>query len=304
MSYNPGYSSAFSMAFDSERGFAVLYKAGAIVQEYPLPSIPVSEVWHYGGRGWAKCIVSESLIPSSRPEPRARSNAAIAFDAARRETVLFGGLVGFNQSYSGETWTWDGSSWSQRLVTGPTPRAGHAMVYDSRRGVVVLFGGSGSEAPTISTWEWDGASWAHRSTPISPPAQYGHVMAYDANRGVTVLFSRGALSGPLSETWEWNGDTWTRRAPVHSPLPALGPRWPSTATAKSACSSEGRRNPGSTCWILGNGMARTGRSAAPRSSQLDALSTEWCTTPNAARSSCLAVITRSRFRSPILGNTP
>ena len=39
----------------------------------------------------------------------------MAFDSARKVTVLFGG-----GSYNGDTWEWNGSAWTQRVVSGPS----------------------------------------------------------------------------------------------------------------------------------------------------------------------------------------
>ncbi|MCH8271508.1 MAG: hypothetical protein IH985_09915 [Planctomycetes bacterium] len=54
---------------------------------------------------------------------------------------------------NGETWEWDGTSWTLAATTGPSPRNRHAMAYDSVRGVTVLFGGDDG-APNGETWEW------------------------------------------------------------------------------------------------------------------------------------------------------
>lgn len=70
----------------------------------------------------------------------ARYDHAMAYDSARHVTVLFGGTTSSSEA-SAETWEWDGITWSQRHVTGPSPRSGHAMAYDASRGVTVLFGG-------------------------------------------------------------------------------------------------------------------------------------------------------------------
>jgi hypothetical protein len=46
--------------------------------------------------------------------PPARSRASMAYDAARDVTVLFGGIdCGSPFSDCGDTWTWDGTQWSQ-----------------------------------------------------------------------------------------------------------------------------------------------------------------------------------------------
>ena len=91
-------------------------------------------------------------------------------------------------------------------------RSGHAMAYDSARGVTVLFGGSTNNGYSGETWEWNGAIWTQRAV-SGPSSRYFHAMAYDAARGVTVLFGGlDSTNSNNSETWEWNGVVWTQRA--------------------------------------------------------------------------------------------
>lgn len=109
-------------------------------------------------------------------------------------------------------------SWRFRGTDGPTPRAHNSMVYDSCRGVVVLYGGENfaDEPPTLSrdTWEWNGSQWSLRSTD-GPTVQFSFSMAFDSDRCVTVLFGgnhwNGSIATYLRETWEWDGTTWTQR---------------------------------------------------------------------------------------------
>jgi hypothetical protein len=115
--------------------------------------------------------------------------------------------------------------WIQRVSTGPSPRLGHAMAYDSARGVTVLFGGN--LAPGVfrsgETWEWNGNtnSWTERHPVLSPSPRYFHAMAYDSARGVTVLFGGDTHNdAPNGETWEWNGSDWALRCTC-GPSPRL-----------------------------------------------------------------------------------
>ena len=71
----------------------------------------------------------------------------MAYDSARGRVVLFGGDDG---NYDDETWEWDGSVWTQRIIAGPSPRYFHAMAYDSGRARLVLFGGR----DLGDTWEY------------------------------------------------------------------------------------------------------------------------------------------------------
>lgn len=104
-------------------------------------------------------------------------------------------------------------AWTQRAVSGPSPRLSHAMAYDSAHGVTVLFGGHLlGNAVSGETWVWNGTAWTQRQV-SGPSPRSGHAMAYDAVRGVTVLFGGQDAAGDKNrETWEWNGSTWTLRA--------------------------------------------------------------------------------------------
>src|SRR5262245_26789082 len=62
----------------------------------------------------------------------------------------------------------------------PGPRINHAMVYDSVRGRVVLFGGIARDNTSEygDTWEWDGFRWERVAT-NGPAPRSKHAMAYD-----------------------------------------------------------------------------------------------------------------------------
>jgi len=131
----------------------------------------------------------------------------MAFDSQRGRTVLFGGKD--DSSPFGDTWEWDGSTWTQVATTGPSPRFAHAIVYDSQRARTVLFGGYFILG---DTWEWNGSIWTQVAT-TGPLGRHSHAMAYDSRRGRTVLFGGAYYSGIiLADTWEWNGSTWTQVA--------------------------------------------------------------------------------------------
>src|SRR5438093_448817 len=108
-----------------------------------------------------------------------RHGQAMAYDAVRGRVTLFGGRGG---SSLGDTWEWEGTTWTQRASSGPSPRSGHAMAYDEVRGRVVLFGGSNGSYPyrLTDTWEWDGTTWTQQAT-SGPVARYASSMAYDAS---------------------------------------------------------------------------------------------------------------------------
>jgi hypothetical protein len=170
----PSYDE-FALAFDSNQAVSILFGGRR-------ESRVTSELWTWNG--------SElHFIGIHGPPPRA--SHAIAYDRARSQLVLFGG-VGGDGSFLGDTWEWDGQTWSLRSVTGPSPRRGHALAYDESRKVTVLFGGLDGSGPSLSdTWEWDGSSWSQRIV-ARPTEHFGHMLVYDpALEGVLLVASRG-----------------------------------------------------------------------------------------------------------------
>ncbi|MBK9383718.1 MAG: hypothetical protein IPN34_02675 [Planctomycetes bacterium] len=165
--------------------------------------------------------------PSSSPPGRYQH--AMAYDEQRGVTLLFGGWREiFNQGQrvddgpSADTWQWDGSNWTPRFsLPVPPARHAHAMVYDSRRGRVVMFGGQDELQGALfgDTWEWDGSTWILRSPTPAPAARYSHAMAYDASRGRVVLFGGHSTgtSNFFGDTWEWDGTSWQQLHPPSSP---------------------------------------------------------------------------------------
>lgn len=189
----PAPSAYFAMCYDGARKRTLLFNG---------------DTWEWDGTGWTQL---EDIGPGTR------FNTAMVFDEARNVVVLFGGWMApppAGGSDRGDTWEWDGELWVQVADTGPSPRTGHAMAYDSTRQRVVLFGGWQSQA-FRDTWEWDGNEWLQRED-VGPPARYLHDMAFDRQRERTVLFGGAAARAdphilrPANDTWEWNGDTWTQ----------------------------------------------------------------------------------------------
>ena len=94
------------------------------------------------------------------------------------------------------------TQWVRRLINnGPNWSSMQGIAYDSKQGVVVIFGNS-------STWEWNGIYWRQRFPSPFPESRNSHAMAYDENRGVVVLSGGRNFGGRLPDTWEWDGTSW------------------------------------------------------------------------------------------------
>lgn len=205
-----------AMIYDNIRKVAVLFAGHTSASSDDQPA----DTWEFDGTDWS--------MKSPAASPLFRQGHAMAFDSNRGRTVLFGGFHGADVNgsyvtYLGDTWEWDGSNWTENAVSGPSVRYLTAMVYDSNRGISVLFGGDRKDCgcPGGDTWEWNGTAWTERSLPASPPRRARHAMAYDSARKVVVLFggwdSTSPSKTPLNDTWEYDGNTWTQRTPANSP---------------------------------------------------------------------------------------
>lgn len=202
-----------SASFDAARGVTVVFSG---------LSKP-NDVWEWDGSAWSN--------PATGAAPPAARNAhALAYDASRRRTVLFGGQAA--SVYRNDVWEWDGSAWTARTLATPVPSARRffSMAYDSARGATTLFGGDFSTAAGRELWDLNDAGWVNRTPASGGPAQRnGQVQAYDPVRGVTVMAfgSTGSYSG---ETWEWDGGAWANRTDAGGPAP----RWRASACFDTA----------------------------------------------------------------------
>jgi hypothetical protein len=162
--------------------------------------------------------------------PPATSGFALAYDAARKNVVLFGG-TGSGGTANAATWLWDGASWREAQAgVAPPARTEHAMAFDAARGKVVLFGGLCSQCtvPLADTWEWDGAAW-QAAVESGPSARSGAAMAFDPARGKVVLFggvgvvdADAGTIAPMADTWELDGAGWHPKATAVAPAVRAG----------------------------------------------------------------------------------
>src|SRR5206468_372595 len=98
----------------------------------------------------------------------------------------------------GDTWTWDGSNWTQQQpILAPAPRFQAGITYDSDGQRVLLYGGCLSSnlglqvcrSAAADLWSWDGTKWTPVTAIGSPGPRAGTQFAYDPVHKVAVLFS-------------------------------------------------------------------------------------------------------------------
>jgi hypothetical protein len=168
------------------------------------------DTWVFAGSTWARVATAS---------PPSRQSHAMVFDERRGRTVIFGGTGPYGPDQPpprlGDLWEFDGRRWRPReFATGPGARTSPGAVYDSTRGVTIIFGGVDGSGFLGDLWAWNGAEWrklAGASSAGPPPRATGQ-LAYDQRRDRVVLFGgrNGWPNGDLNDTWEWDGATWRR----------------------------------------------------------------------------------------------
>lgn len=174
------------LAWDGVRGRAVTF---GHVSNLPEPR----EHAEFDGFAWHR-------MPLPATAPPTFQGACYEFDAARGETVVFGGLLP-NGQRSGATYAWNGTSWRLAASTGPSPRAGARVTYDEARQVLVLVGGSTAGVLLQDHWEWNGSVWT-QIVATTPLAAGPMLLGYDPLRQRTVAHDQAG------STWEFDGTAW------------------------------------------------------------------------------------------------
>lgn len=137
--------------------------------------------------------------------------------------LMYGGRANSPSAVLGDTWTWNGTDWTERFPAhSPSVLEAAAIAYDIANDQVVLFGGNSDEAgqddTNNETWIWDRNDWTQVFPAHSPSSRLFTNAAYDETRSEVVLFSGADNSGvPIQDTWIWDGTDWTEKFPVNSP---------------------------------------------------------------------------------------
>lgn len=235
----PTYRRGFSMAYNPTYDTVILF-GGVSHWGY----IFHNDTWRYDFSDNAWTL--ETNYPDGHPAPSHRAYHAMAYDNSSNKFILFGGRNSY--TYFDDTWSyqWDQGFWMQEDPgTGPLPRAGHAMVYNSERQTVVMVGGTGITAPVSNVTEygfaagstlvfrefWEYSSIINRNEgtwtkiEVDPtswgvmPLGKGMSLSYDA--GNNKILSFGGSTGLSYQTrfveWDYDTGAWVPRNPTGLP---------------------------------------------------------------------------------------
>jgi hypothetical protein len=209
-----------SWAYDPAQQDIVLFGGNGDKGPFP-PGKSFGDTWTWKNGCWTQ------HHPASSPSPR--QGAAMAWDPATHQLLLFGGGTssgGQQLTVFGDTWTWNGTTWTElHPATSPPARHQADMVYDAAMREIILFGGHGEQNYLGDTWAWNGTTWTELHPATSPSARDTASLVYDPATRTAILYGGfNVVSGRLSDTWSWNGTTWTQLNPATSPG-VVSPAW-------------------------------------------------------------------------------
>jgi len=168
----------------------------------------------------ASALPAQWALLSPTNPPSARRAGAAAFDATQNRMLFVGGIQPSPSTILGQTWSWNGTLWTQLSPLGGTvARWGHGMVRNTQNNRLIVFGG---RSPTLSafandTQEWTGTAWQTIPTANAPSARHLYGFAFDSARGRAVLFGGRTSTQTLADTWEYDGVNWAQRTTPTAP---------------------------------------------------------------------------------------
>lgn len=234
---SPQARSGAAMTFDAARGLDLLFGG-------TTGSDNRADTWTWDGTNWTQ------MAPAASPP--ARNDAALAFDTATQTAVLFGGSAdSAGTTALGDTWLWNGSTWSTSLPLSllpslnPPPRVGASIAGGFANQRLVLFGGqSGGPSPITfdDTWSVSTVTTTTASTlPATTVGPPGEPTTAPVARSTTTSTTLAVAGKPGA------GPPPTTTAPTPTATPTTVVAAPLDVTSRSA-------HPGDEVTISGSGF--------------------------------------------------
>jgi N-acetylneuraminic acid mutarotase/predicted MPP superfamily phosphohydrolase len=211
------------LVYDSESERTILF-GGVLDGGYPTEEV-VHDCWSYDMDSdlWNN-VDWDWQEQTPIVSPGDRCGSPMVYDIESDRMVIFSGWPNIHTDgvrYN-DTWTYDynTNTWTNMLPSGlPPGRGGHAMVYDEKADVMVMFGGvtgyqTESEKYKADTWTYDlnTNTWTNMSPPSNPSPRIFSIMGYDNESGLIVLFG-GFMQDHSAgfDTWVYNltANIWT-----------------------------------------------------------------------------------------------
>ncbi len=191
----PGIRSSASGAYDPSLSGVVMFGG----YNFHAASPYYNDTWLFKAGAWTAM--------SGRVAPPVRSEAAMAYDPALQEIVLFGGTNGV--ALMNDTWAYGSGGWTQLSPSvAPPQMSGAAMAYDASLSSLVLYGGSFGATDASGTWTFNG-SW-HWLPSANQAGGRSLFMMTNLPNGTILVSGDSNLTPNESpvDAWEFTGTGW------------------------------------------------------------------------------------------------
>ncbi|MBN2335476.1 hypothetical protein JXL21_07935 [Candidatus Bathyarchaeota archaeon] len=187
-SVTPSPRSDAAMAYDEANDIIVLHDGYCRGGAHP------GDTWVYDPAegNWTQMSPEESPMP--------QYGHHMVYDSVNAALVMYGGHWSITENgvmshgYSDGVWMYDypSDTWTKVDTATSLPRRyWHALAYDSDRGKMAVFGGSGeNDAVLGDTWLYDlsADAWERLDTDDGPPSRENSALVYDPVHGALILF--------------------------------------------------------------------------------------------------------------------
>lgn len=155
----------------------------------PGSSAAGTHLWKFVDHRWQITDVPGQSLPRRSP--------ALEYNPVDQKVYMFGGYVATTSTNATDTWTYDGTSWTNLFATGVTGGSNPRIAFDRSRSKMVL-------VINNSTYELNGTTWELKA---AAPAFFVLHLAYDPNCLKVVAFGMGEVNGHTNY-YQWSGSSW------------------------------------------------------------------------------------------------
>jgi M6 family metalloprotease-like protein len=187
-----------AMAYDAARNEIVLFGGAKDLWSGAIPTF-YNDTWAWNGKEWQQRKTSNA--------PAGRTGAKMQYDPDLGQIVLIGGFgakgigptppYNYTYDYREETWTWDGSNWTQQFPNkSPEFSYNYGMVYDSTNKQFIVHLGDDLHC----------ADRGPRTYALKPGAGAVLLDAYRAE--LPAAGGSGTIAVTASVSWKATSDAW------------------------------------------------------------------------------------------------
>jgi hypothetical protein len=170
-----------------------------------------AKTWEWNGTNWAEVTTVTAVARTT--------GSALAYDAMRETTVLYGGMEHLDPAPRSVTILFSNRNWRFAILqTRPSPRSHFGFTGDPVNNTVWLLGGVGeyNNVYAADLWGFRNGQWFVKAAKTPPPSCVGVAAAFDSNRS-KLVYVCWPDTGLDMEVYEFDGTEFKTFSPKDKP---------------------------------------------------------------------------------------